>query len=64
MPYYLDVGTGDSDLTWQGLLGLAYSFGWGDLGVTWQYMDYQMESGKAIDNVNFNGPALGATFRW
>jgi hypothetical protein len=35
-----------------------------DLGVTWRYMDYQMESGKAIDNVNFNGPALGATFRW
>ncbi len=34
VPYYLDVGTGDSDLTWQGLLGLAYSFGWGDLGVT------------------------------
>jgi hypothetical protein len=64
MPYYLDVGTGDSDVTWQALLGLDYAFGWGDLGLAWRYLDYELKSGKPIESLNFNGPAFGATFRW
>jgi hypothetical protein len=58
------LGTGDSDLTWQAMLGFGYSFGWGDLCVAWRYMDYDLDSGGAITDLNFNGPALGATFRW
>ena len=29
VPYYADIGTGSSNWTWQALLGLGYSFGWG-----------------------------------
>jgi len=29
IPYYLDVGTGDSALTWQGVAGIEYRYGWG-----------------------------------
>jgi hypothetical protein len=64
VPFYFDLGTGDSDLTWQAMLGFGYSFGWGDLCVAWRYMDYDLDSGGAITDLNFNGPALGATFRW
>lgn len=64
VPYYFDIGTGDSDLTWQGMLGLGYAFGWGDLGVAWRYLDYDLGSDGPITDMNFNGPALGATFRW
>ena len=64
VPYHFDVGTGDSDVTWQAMVGLAYSFGWGDLGVAWRYLDYDLESGGAVADMNFNGPAFGATFRW
>ena len=64
VPYHLDVGSGDSDLTWQAMVGLAYVFGWGDLGVAWRYLDYELKSDGPITNINFNGPALGATFRW
>lgn len=64
VPFYADVGTGDSDLTWQALLGLTYSFNWGDVGVAWRYMEYQLASGEKINDMNFNGPALGVTFRW
>ena len=64
MPYHLDVGSGDSELTWQAMVGLTYAFGWGDLGVAWRYLDYEMKNGGPITNTNFNGPALGATFRW
>jgi hypothetical protein len=63
VPFHFDVGTGDSDVTWQAMIGLAYSFGWGDLGVAWRYLDYDLKSGPITD-MNFNGPALGATFRW
>ena len=64
VPYYFDLGSGDSDLTWQGVLGLTYSFGWGDLGVAWRYLDYDLDSNGPIKDMNFNGPAMGATFRW
>src|SRR5262249_34273358 len=30
LPYYLDAGAGSSRITWQSLLGVAYSFEWGD----------------------------------
>ena len=64
MPFYLDVGAGDSDLTWQAMLGFGYAFGWGDLGVAWRYLDYDLKSGGPIQDLNFNGPAVGVTFRW
>lgn len=64
LSYHFDVGTGDSDLTWQAVLGVAYAFGWGDLGVAWRYLDYDLDPDGPITDMNFNGPALGATFRW
>ena len=44
MPYHFDIGTGDSDLTWQAELGVTYSFGWGDIGAVWRYLDYDLNS--------------------
>jgi hypothetical protein len=64
VPYYLDVGTGESDLTWQALTGIGYSFGWGDVVASWRYLDYKMKSGSNIESLNFNGPAVAAVFRW
>jgi hypothetical protein len=64
MPFYFDVGAGDSDLTWQAMLSFGYAFGWGDLGVAWRYLDYDLKSDGPITDMNFNGPAIGATFRW
>jgi hypothetical protein len=64
IPYYLDVGTGSSSLTWQGMLGVAYSYKW--LGVTLAYRNlyYDMKGDKLIQDMRFSGPALGATFRF
>jgi len=64
VPYYLDVGTGDSDLTWQGVAGIGYAFRWGELFAVWRYLDYNLKSGSKIEDVNFNGPAIGVAFRW
>jgi hypothetical protein len=64
MPYYFDIGAGDSNFTWQAEVGLAYSFGWGDLGVVWRYLDYDLDSNGPIVDMIFSGPAAGAIFRW
>lgn len=64
VPYYIDVGTGDSDATWQAGLGIGYAFGWGDIDLLWRYLDYDLKSSRAIEDMNFNGPAIGAKFHW
>ena len=61
VPFYLDVGTGESDLTWQGAAGISYAFQWGELSALWRYLSYDMKSGKNIKDMNFNGPMIGAT---
>lgn len=63
-PYYLDVGTGSSALTWQALAGIGYSFGWGDLALTYRYLAYDMKDQKLLQNITFGGAALGASFHF
>jgi hypothetical protein len=64
VPYYVDVGAGQSKLTWQAVGGVGYSFQWGDVVGTWRYLDYEMKSGNAIQSLTFNGPSVSAVFRW
>ena len=64
VPYYLDVGAGESSLTWQAMAGLGYTFKWGDVMVSWRHIDYDMKSGKAIESVSFDGPDVAVAFRW
>lgn len=64
IPYYADIGTGQSDLTWQVGSGIGYQFDWGALTATWRYLKYDMNSDEAVQSLNFNGAMLGATFHW
>lgn len=64
IPYYLDIGTGQSDLTWQVNAGLGYQFDWGALVATWRYLDYSFPSDKAVQSVDFSGATIGATLKW
>ena len=64
IPYYLDVGTGDSALTWQGVAGIEYRYGWGDLQLMYRYTYYDMKSDKLLQNVSLGGPAIGVNFRF
>ena len=64
VPWYADVGTGQTDLTWQVLGGVGYSYKWGDVIAVWRYMDYNFKSGSPVEKLNFNGPAIGVAFHW
>jgi hypothetical protein len=64
VPLHADVGAGDSKLTWQAVLGLGYTFGWGDVLAAWRHLDYEMKSGSEIESISFDGPAVGVAFHW
>ena len=64
IPYYLDVGTGNSALTWQGVAGIEYRYDWGDLQLMYRYTYYDMKEGKLLQNVSLGGPAIGVNFRF
>jgi hypothetical protein len=64
VPYYLDVGTGDSDVTWQGMLGVGYAFDWGDIVGVWRYLDYDLSSGATVESLDMSGAAIGFKFHF
>jgi len=64
VPYYVDIGTGSSELTWQGNGGFGYSFGWGDVLLTYRYLFYNQNADKLFQNVSFSGPLIGAAIRF
>ena len=64
MPYYVDVGTGSSTLTWQALLGVSYGFKWGDVVLAYRHLAYDQNDDRLLQDFRFSGPALGVSFRF
>ena len=64
LPYYADVGTGDTDLTWQLAAGAGYSFDWGEVSLMYRHLEYDQGSDKLLQNVAFSGGMLGVGFRF
>ena len=65
LPYYVDVGAGDSKLTWQATAGIGYRAGrvW-NLALVYRHLEWDHDSTLVIDEINFSGPTLGVIFRW
>jgi hypothetical protein len=64
VPFHLDVGTGDSDLTWQLFAGVGYSFSWGDVLVAHRHLEYDQSEGGLLQGMSLSGPAIGVSFRF
>jgi hypothetical protein len=64
LPFYADVGTGDSDLTWQLFGGVGYAFDWGEVSLVYRHIDWQFEGNRGLDNLSFSGPAAAVTWRF
>jgi len=64
VPYYADVGAGESKLTWQLQAGLGYQFDWGAVLATWRYLDYDFKDSSRIQTMSMNGPTIGVAFKF
>ena len=64
LPYYLDVGAGDSDTTWQVYLGVSYAFESFELMGGYRYLDYKFDDDPAFDELDLGGPMFGARWRF
>lgn len=63
VPYYLDIGTGDSDLTWQAMAGIGYTFSkFFEVVATYRYLDWEFDDSSAVDSLNISGPLVGIKF--
>ena len=65
LPYYVDVGAGDSELTWQATAGIGFRAGrvW-DLALVYRHLEWDLDSTQLIADINFSGPTFGVIFRW
>lgn len=61
--YHLDVGTGDSDSTWQGLVGIGYKFENYSLHAGYRYLEWD-HGGDAIDDLTLDGVYAGVRFKF
>ena len=64
VPYYVDVGAGDSDLTWNAMIGMSREYGWGELVVAYRHLDYDQDANDLLQNFSFSGPGVGARFNF
>jgi hypothetical protein len=55
-------GRGDSEFTWQALAGFGYKFNKWDFILVWRYLSWEFEDSSALDNMDINGPLVGAKF--
>ncbi|MBS1179742.1 MAG: hypothetical protein H6R06_4154 [Proteobacteria bacterium] len=64
VPYYADIGAGESKMTWQVNAGVGYQFDWGALIGSWRYLDYEFKSSSHIESQSFSGPLVGVVFKF
>lgn len=57
--YYADVGTGQSDFTWQALGGLGYKFERLDAIIGYRYLDWNFANKASLDDLTIQGPFAG-----
>lgn len=62
--YYADVGTGESDLTWQAAAGFGYRLEKFDLAFGYRYIYWDLNDFDPFDNLDMYGPYVGAKFRF
>jgi hypothetical protein len=53
---YADVGTGQSDLTWQALAAVGYRFDRFDLVAGYRYLDYEFRDDEPLASMRVYGP--------
>jgi hypothetical protein len=64
-PYYADIGTGDSDNTYQLDVGVGYAFHWGDIALSYRDLKYEEgSSDKFLKEAQLSGPSFNFTWHF
>ena len=64
MPYRFDIGTGDSDKTWQAMGGFGYRFDKFKVLALYRYMKWDFEDGYPLQDLKVYGPMVGAIYKF
>lgn len=64
VPYYVDIGTGTSDFTWQGVLGFGYRYKWLEFKADYRHLYYNQGSDSLFKDVTISGPGVVVTARF
>ena len=65
LPYYLDIGTGESDYTWQAIGGIGFRAAkWVDVTLVYRHLAWDFDSDQVIGDLSVSGPIIGAIFRF
>jgi len=62
--YYADVGTGESDLTYQALVDFNYSFSKVALGFGYRFLKWELDGKEYLDDFQISGPFVGLIYRF
>ena len=62
--YLLDVGAGDSDMTWQVVGGVGYQLKRWDLTAVYRHIEWEFDSDSELEDLNFSGPGFLAQFHF
>jgi len=66
VPFYYDVGKGESELTYQAFAGVNYSFSSFDLSAGYRYLKFKFDDdddfGGVLNHLIVKGPMIGARF--
>lgn len=65
VPYVLDIGTGDSDYTYQVMTGIGYQFEKFELLAVYRYLHWEFDDNfSLLEDLTVKGPAVGAIFKF
>ena len=66
--YYVDLGTGDTDFTWQGIGSFGYRWKRADLVFGYRYLEWDFDDGdpggKTFNDLNVSGPHVGTRIKF
>jgi hypothetical protein len=64
VPYYADIGTGESKLTWQMLGGVGYRYEWFSISGVYRHLEYDLDKDDVDLDLSFSGPAVVLGFHF
>ncbi|WP_373033162.1 outer membrane protein [Sulfurovum sp.] len=64
IPYEADIGSGDTELSWQVFAGIGYRYDWGDVKLGYRYLEFDMEDDAVVDDLTLSGAVLGVSIKF